>query len=193
MDRLSLRATFSRICLTAALCLAATSALEAQKSFDFEGLAIFDRVGTAPTRIRLTTSKGFVDTQFSSGANSANVLSLVGESNLQGVTSVAITRQDNGSFYFALDNVVLNNIISPPSAPDAPTAVSAIAGIGMASVTFTAPAFDGGSAITTYTATATPGGATGSCAGPSACAITVTGLTNGTSYTFTVTATNAIG
>jgi hypothetical protein len=167
-----------------------TITLDGGKSFDLEGLAIFDPLGAAPTRIRLTTSKGFLDTAFSSGTSSANVLSFIGESSLQGVTSVTITRQDNASFYFALDNIVLNNIISPP---DAPTGVSAIAGIGMASVTFTAPAFDGGAAITMYTATATPGGATGSCSGPSACAISFPGLTNGTSYTFTVQATNSIG
>ncbi|PYS26575.1 MAG: hypothetical protein DMG11_19395, partial [Acidobacteria bacterium] len=163
------------------------------KSFDLEGLTIFDPVGTPPTGIRLTTSKGFVDTAFSSGANSANVLSFIGESNLQGVTSVEITRQDNGSFYFALDNIVLNNITSPPTVPGAPTGVSAIAGSGLASVTFTAPASDGGAAITTYSATAAPGGATGTCGGPTACAILVPGLTNGTSYTFTVKATNSIG
>jgi hypothetical protein len=98
------------------------------KSFDLEGLTIFDPAGTPPTGIRLTTSKGFVDTAFSSGANSANVLSFIGESNLQGVTSVEITRQDNGSFYFALDNIGLNNITSPPTVPGAPTGVSAIAG-----------------------------------------------------------------
>ncbi len=77
--------------------------------------------------------------------------------------------------------------------PDAPTSVVAAAGNTQATVTFTAPASDGGSAITTYTATSSPGGFTGTCAGPAACSITVSGLTNGTAYTFTVTATNAIG
>lgn len=55
------------------------------------------------------------------------------------------------------------------------------------------PRNNGGSAITTYTATASPGGAFGTCAGPAACTATVTGLSNGSAYTFTVTATNAIG
>ncbi len=55
---------------------------------------------------------------------------------------------------------------------------------------FTAPAANGGSPITLYTATSNPDGisATG-VASP----ITVPGLTNGTSYTFTVTATNSTG
>ncbi|MBR7784861.1 fibronectin type III domain-containing protein, partial [Undibacterium luofuense] len=57
----------------------------------------------------------------------------------------------------------------------------------------TAPASNGGAAITTYTATSSPGGFTGSCTGPSACTITVNSLTNGTAYTFTVTATNSAG
>jgi fibronectin type III domain protein len=68
--------------------------------------------------------------------------------------------------------------------------VTATAGNASATVSFTAPASNGGSPITSYTVTASPGGAT---ATGSASPITVTGLTNGTSYTFTVTATNAIG
>lgn len=83
--------------------------------------------------------------------------------------------------------------VAVPTAPDVPTIGTATAGDGQVSVTFTAPGNNGGSAITTYTATASPGGAFGTCAGPAACTATVTGLTNGTAYSFTVTATNATG
>ncbi|MFZ2305964.1 MAG: fibronectin type III domain-containing protein, partial [Rhodoferax sp.] len=82
---------------------------------------------------------------------------------------------------------------TPVTVPGAPTIGTATAGDTQASVTFTTPGSNGGAAITTYTATANPGGATGTCAGPAACTITVTGLTNGTAYTFTVTATNSAG
>jgi|GEM_PF-2826409 len=73
--------------------------------------------------------------------------------------------------------------------PGAPTAVSAVAGIRQAVVSFTSPAFDGGSPIISFTATSVPGGFTASGLAP----LTVTGLANNTAYTFTVTATNAVG
>ena len=74
--------------------------------------------------------------------------------------------------------------------PGAPTGVSATAGVGQATVSFTAPVSTGGAAISSYTVTASPGGMTASGSGSP---LTVTGLTNGTSYTFTVTATNSVG
>jgi hypothetical protein len=61
---------------------------------------------------------------------------------------------------------------------------------GAATVTFTAPIYDGRTPITAYTATSSPGGFTASGASSP---LTVTGLASATAYTFTVTATNAIG
>ena len=74
--------------------------------------------------------------------------------------------------------------------PGAPTAVTAIGGSSQAVVSFTAPASNGGATITGYTVTASPGGAT---ATGSSSPLSVTGLANGTAYTFTVTATNSAG
>ena len=78
-----------------------------------------------------------------------------------------------------------------PAVPGAPTIGTATAGNTTASVTFTAPAYAGYPAVITgYTVTSSPGGFTGT---GSASPITVSGLSNGTAYTFTVTATNATG
>ena len=74
--------------------------------------------------------------------------------------------------------------------PGAPTIGTATGGNAQAVVTFTAPSSDGGSAITGYRVTSTPGSIT---ATGSSSPITITGLTNGTAYTFTVAAQNAVG
>ena len=75
--------------------------------------------------------------------------------------------------------------------PGAPTGVRAVAGDARADVTWAAPVDTGGQAITGYTVTSVPGGLTCSTTGTLAC--TVTGLTNGQAYVFTVTARNATG
>ena len=79
---------------------------------------------------------------------------------------------------------------TPATTPGIPTAVSASAGSTQASISWTAPASTGGASISSYTVTAQPGGQTCS---SSLTSCTVSGLTNGTEYSFTVAATNAIG
>ncbi len=77
----------------------------------------------------------------------------------------------------------------PPRQPDAPVIATATAADGQATVAFSPP-FDGGYPIDSYTVTSQPQGitATGT-VGP----ITVTGLTNGVTYRFTITATSTMG
>jgi hypothetical protein len=82
-----------------------------------------------------------------------------------------------------------SNAVVPAGAPNPPTGAVALAGNGEATIGFLAPPANG-SPISGYTVTAQPGGQTVSGTGSP---LTVTGLSNGTSYTFTVTATNAIG
>jgi streptogramin lyase len=107
----------------------------------------------------------------------------------------AITVGPDSSIWFtnATGSSIGNIVTALP--PEAPSGVSAIPGMSSATVTWTAPAFDGGATIATYVVTAHTGMADGpTCTwtgGPLMCA--VTGLTNGALYTFTVTASHAGG
>jgi len=78
-----------------------------------------------------------------------------------------------------------------PGAPTIGTATAA--SITTVAVTYTQPASNGGATITSYTATSSPSGITGTVNQAGSGTITVTGLVTGTSYTFTVTATNSVG
>src|SRR4029077_1656820 len=62
-----------------------------------------------------------------------------------------------------------------------------------AAVSWTAPVSDGGSAITKYTVTSSPDNKTAVTPNGSTLSATVSGLTPGTAYTFTVVATNVAG
>ncbi|MBM6996846.1 discoidin domain-containing protein [Paenibacillus sp. DXFW5] len=77
------------------------------------------------------------------------------------------------------------------TAPDAPADVHAVGHNGSAEVSFTEPNRNGGSEITGYEVTAWANGEAVSTAEGSGSPITVTGLMNGTAYTFTVIARNA--
>lgn len=78
-------------------------------------------------------------------------------------------------------------------APGAPTIGIATPGNGSATVNFTAPTSAGSSAITGYTVTSNPAGGVDVNAGSTVLTHTVTGLSNGISYTFTVVAANSVG
>ena len=114
-------------------------------------------------------------------------------------TSCTITGLTNGTTY-KFQAVATNaagtstsptsNAIIPASIPGAPTAVTATRGDESAVVTFTAPADNGGSPITSYILTVIETGETFTA---SSAPITVTGLTNGSNYTFSVRAINAVG
>ena len=79
--------------------------------------------------------------------------------------------------------------VTATTVPAAPTITSVTGGDTEVSVAFTAGA-TGGSSITGFTVTSSPGSLTASGASSP---LVVTGLTNGTAYTFTMTATNANG
>lgn len=123
-------------------------------------------------------------------------------------TSVVVSGLSNGfSYQFQISSSnafgtsgfsTPSNLVTPliPVAPSAPGTVVAAGGNAQATVAWSKPASDGGSPINSYSITAYVGGVPagiGLFVAAPATSGTVTGLTNGTTYTFTVHATNAVG
>ena len=132
----------------------------------------------------------FVPLQFTQGTGGLNVQ----------IPSSAATAPPGNYMLFILNSNGVPSVASfinlGATAPAAPSGVAATAGNGSATVTWTAP-YDNGSPVSGYTVTPyigttaqTPTTVSGS---PAPTGATITGLTNGASYTFTVTATNAAG
>lgn len=107
------------------------------------------------------------------------------------VTATATDMTTNDTSEFAACVPVTPSSGNPPNPP---TGVSAGAGDGQAEVSWIPPNSNGGSPITAYTVDSSPpSGQTPKTVGSSTTSTTIGGLNNGTSYTFTVTATNGNG
>jgi uncharacterized repeat protein (TIGR02543 family) len=119
-----------------------------------------------------------------------------------GQTTCVVRDLDNGSAYTFKVAVVTTvgtsaqSVASataiPAGVPSAPANVTALTSGSSMTVTFSAPADNGGSAITSYIVTSSPVGATCT-VGANATTYTCTGLTPGTNYTYTVKAVNLKG
>jgi hypothetical protein len=155
---------------------------------DFNGdgkfdLAVANSAGNAVS-VLLGDGDGTFQPAVNYSAGSNPLWVAVGDFNGDGKLDLAVANS-------ASNNVsVLLNTTSLVTVPGAPRGVTAKAGNAQATVSFSAPASNGGSPITSYTVTSSPGNITATGASSP---ITLPGLTNGTAYIFTVTATNAIG
>jgi hypothetical protein len=98
-----------------------------------------------------------------------------------------------GGNYAGNGNTASATVTVTYEVPGAPTIGTAIAGNGLALVTFSAPFTNGGKPITGYTVTSNPPGGVDTNAASLGLSHLISGLTNGVTYTFTVTATNSVG
>ena len=148
--------------------------------------------GDAPTSYLVTASPGGATCTVYSPDTSCTVTGLTNG------TSYTFTSTATNNGGTSTDSVASDAVTPAGSgsggggatAPNAPTSPLASAGDGKATVSWTSPAT--GDAPTSYTVTAHPGGATCTVNAPATSCV-VSGLTNGTSYYFTVTASNDAG
>ena len=113
----------------------------------------------------------------------------------QGTSYTFTVTATNSANILSLPSSPSNGVI-PATIPGTPASITATPGDGQATILFTAPVSNGGSAINSYAITSNP--ATKTIAGIASVGtqnnpIVFDGLTNGTAYTFSVSATNSIG
>jgi PKD repeat protein len=163
-----------------------TASFTAPTSTNFGASTQFNGSASSDPDSTLTYSWNWGDgTGTGTGATPAHVFTTVG------INTVTLTVTVDDGWTASVSHPITVNA----TAPGPPTALNATAGNGQVTLTWTAPASNGGSAITGYRVTPFIGGLaqTAIPTGSAATSYTVMGLANGTTYTFTVAATNGVG
>mgnify|MGYP000408531009 CR=1 FL=1 len=143
-------------------------------------------VGAKPTKYTVTCTATGQPTKTKTLTGKSTTLSSLAPNTSYSCSIVAFAKTAKGA-------AMKRTILTKPTVPMAPQMPTAAPGDAKATISWTAPLSDGGSPVTGYTVTSTPGSRTCSVAGSAGASCTVTGLTNNTNYSFTVTAANAIG
>jgi hypothetical protein len=131
-------------------------------------------------------------------AGGANVIA-AGGANIMAGPRASVTAHDSADVTYSMMMWQDPTLVLASGPPTAPLGVSAPPGVGSASVSWSPPALDGGSAVTSYTVTAHPHGVSGTSSDISVTTdakttwATLSGLVAGTAYDITVTAANAKG
>jgi len=175
-------------------------------------------VGTA-TGVNSTTTAGSATLSWTPGANGGSAITsyqivatpvsvgtIVNQTGIAaGATSATVTGLVNGTTYTLQVRAVnalgagslsaASNAVTPTGVPGAPTNVVGVRGNTTVALSWNAPIVDGGTAITGYSVQVRIAGTVvrTDVLTSAATNAVITGLTNGTAYTFRVLATNANG
>lgn len=146
--------------------------------------------GTTPTLT--ATASSSLPVAFSATTTAVCTVTSGGMLTFVNTGSCTVDANQSGNASYLPASQVSQTFMVNAAAPGAPTIGNVTADDGQATVTFTAPASDGGTPITGYTVTATPvPGAPGVITQQGTTSpIVVTGLSNGFTYDFTVVASN---
>ena len=158
---------------------------------DNNGSPIIRYVAKAMPSAQTCQVNGFTVVNGSSVANTTCTISGLTNGAVQSITVTAVNEAGTSEASNAISK-------TPRSTPGAPVGIKLTPLNGGVSVSWNSPVDSGGATITQYTVTAAPTGTAGSvntCVQNSseARSCLITGLSNGTSYTVTVVATNGVG